>query len=214
MNQPGQTVVGVDVGGERKGFHAVSLSDNSFEVTQSLNPCDIAEWCVRRQARTIAVDAPCGWSSESRSRLCERELAIEEVKINCFATPTRDRASAHTKGFYGWVFNGEKLYAALRKAGFPLFCDELRSDRRCIETFPHAVFCALMGRVTAVKHKKRQRSDLLHKLGYDTAPLRNVDYVDAALCALAARSFQDEQVLKFGDYREGVIMLPMPKLAV
>ena len=85
-------VAGIDVGGARKGFHAVLLEGS--RVVDQLNTSDpeaLARWCLR--AERIAIDAPCGWALPGeRSRLCERQLAAQGVR--CFATPTREAALA------------------------------------------------------------------------------------------------------------------------
>ena len=83
-------VAGIDVGGARKGFHAVLLEGR--RVVDQLNTSDaeaLAGWCLR--AERIAIDAPCGWARPGeRSRLCERQLLAKGVR--CFATPTREVA--------------------------------------------------------------------------------------------------------------------------
>ena len=84
------TVVGIDVGGDRKGFHAVALRSGAFVATLAdRDPTVIARWCQQQNATVVAVDAPCGWSAGGSSRLAERSLAIGAHKIHCFATPTR-----------------------------------------------------------------------------------------------------------------------------
>lgn len=63
MNQPIQTVVGIDVGGEHKGFHAVALLGSIFvDKTTATDPAVIVAWCLAQKATVVSVDAPCGWS--------------------------------------------------------------------------------------------------------------------------------------------------------
>ena len=166
MGQPSYTVVGVDVGGERKGFHAIALRDGEFEGTTSTEPAAIVDWCLERNATIIAVDAPCGWSQSGASRLAERELKLAGKKIHCFSTPTRARALAHKKGFYNWVFNGEKLYERLTRH-YPLFDEKRRNEPVCFETFPHAIICALAREVVPAKPKAPVRRAVLKALGYE-----------------------------------------------
>jgi hypothetical protein len=85
-------------------------------------------------------------------------------KIHCFATPTRERAENHDKGFYDWVFNGENLYMQLRKH-YPLFDGSRRKGPGCFETFPHAVVCAMEGRLISAKSKAKVRRKTLQKRG-------------------------------------------------
>ena len=112
MNEVTTTVIGIDVGGERKGFHAVALQNGTFVATLAhTDPALIVSWCRQLKAMVVAVDAPCGWSAGGASRLAERSLAIGGNKISCFATPTRARANR--SNFYKWVFNGVRLYQQL-----------------------------------------------------------------------------------------------------
>ena len=135
-------VAGIDVGGARKGFHAVLLEGR--RVVDQLNTSDpeaLARWCLR--AERSAIDAPCGWALPGeRSRLCERQLLAKGV--HCFATPTREAALASRSNFYGWVLRGEALYQALQRFGVPIARDEQALARSCcFESFPHGITVAL-----------------------------------------------------------------------
>ena len=86
MNEVTTTVIGIDVGGERKGFHAVALQNGTFVAAlANSDPAVIVSWCRQLKAVVVAVDAPCGWSAGGASRLAERSLAIGGNKISCFA---------------------------------------------------------------------------------------------------------------------------------
>ena len=206
-NLPSQTVVGIDVGGKRKGFHAVALQYGVFEIRTSTNPAVIADWCLEQNATTIAVDAPCGWSQSGSSRLAERKLEVAGARIHCFSTPTRAHALAHCTGFYDWVLNGEKLYARLARR-YPLFDGKRLKGPLCFETFPHAIVCALAGKVVTAKPKATKRRNLLCKLGYDDSTLPNIDFIDAALCAVTAKEFLQGHTIHFGGRDEGFIVVP------
>jgi predicted nuclease with RNAse H fold len=199
-------VVGIDVGGKRKGFHAVALRGKTFGTQRSAGPREIVDWCLKWEAVVVAVDAPCDWSQSSSSRLAERELARKG--IHCFATPTRVRAVAHERGFYDWVFNGEKLYEHLKARGYPLFDGEVRKGPICFETFPHAIVCSLIGRVVPAKPKNSTRRKVLRNLGCDDSLLTNIDFVDAALCAVTAERFVNGLTVSFGTRDEGIIVVP------
>ena len=115
------TVAGIDVGGVSKGFHAVVLRNGCFVDPQTFtDPVAVMAWCLKHSAYIVAVDAPCAWSHEGSSRLAERELNVDGDVIQCFKTPTREHALMNASGFYGWVFNGERLYQALADH-YPLF---------------------------------------------------------------------------------------------
>ena len=76
------------------------------------------------------------------------------------------------------------------------------------ESFPHAVVCALAGRVVPTKPKATVRRAALRARGYDVTCLVNIDFVDAALCAVAAEAFLKGCVQCFGDEQEGFIVVP------
>ncbi len=204
-----KTVVGIDVGGRRKGFHAVALRGDLFlGKMAAADPAEIVTWCHDHKATVVAVDAPCGWSNTGSSRLAERELKVSGKQIYCFSTPTRQRAENHKKRFYDWVFNGEKLYQLLAP-NYPLFNGERWNGLACIETFPHAIVCALTSRVESAKPKGTVSRKALRERGFDLASLTNIDFVDAALCAVAANEFRKGNYHSFGNREEGFIVVPL-----
>jgi len=191
-----------------EGFHAVALRDGKFfDQITSCHPTEIADWCFAIDPAVIAVDAACNWSISGRSRQAERDLKIAGKKVHCFATPLRDLVDAKPDGFYQWVFNGESLYEKLTEK-YPLFNGMWSQKKTTIETFPHAVVCALKEKVVAAKPKLKNRKQVLREMGYDIRNLRNIDLVDAALCAVAARVFSKSEYDRFGDEKEGFIVVP------
>jgi len=188
-------VVGIDVGGRKKGFHAVALKEGEFFCKQaSTNANALADWCRSIRAQVVAVDAPCRWRTlDGRARLAELAMATEGIR--CYYAPTEEKARSHA--FYAWMLSGQELYSALAIAGCAV-----------IETFPHAVTCALSGKVVSAKDKRSIRRSLLRKLGFHIAELSNIDEVDAALCAFAAQSFAHEQFKTYGDPIGGFIIVP------
>ena len=199
------TVVGVDVGGEFKGFHAVALNDRSFEAFHSTSPEAVLEFTLRRKAAVVAIDAPCNWSRSGASREAERELARK--RISCFATPSEARV--RQGGFYQWMLNGESLYRTVEQH-YPLFSGNPEQPC-CIETFPHAVVCFLGngGHPVSARPKSKIRRAALEAKGFETACLRNIDFVDAALCAVTANYFLCQDFQKFGNPEEGFIVVPI-----
>jgi len=207
MSEVTTTVIGIDVGGERKGFHAVALHNETFVATLAHSvPAVIVSWCRQLKAVVVAVDAPCGWSAGGASRLAERNLAIGGNKISCFATPAR--ACANRSNFFKWVFNGARLYQQLVKH-YVLFDGSRRAGQACFETFPHAVVCALAGRMVAARPKRETRRNALRQRGYDVGSVTNVDFVDAGLCAITADAFVRGRVKLFGNKVEGFIVVPV-----
>ena len=200
--------MGVDVGGRTKGFHAVVIQHG--RVLSKTNDCDpegIATWCLGHNPRAVAVDAPCAWSQSGSSRAAERDLRLFGKKISCFSTPTRAKAKQNVSSFYGWVFNGESLYQQLEKS-HRIFTGMDADGTVCVETFPHAVACSLDGKIMPAKHKVRERRRVLANCGIDESALPNIDFVDAALCAVAADCFVRGCYQRFGAPGEGYIVLP------
>ena len=200
-------VAGVDVGGRRKGFHAVTLNSAGAISGRraSCDPEEIVAWCAELGARLVAVDAPCAWSSDGRSR--PAEAALKKVPVQCFSTPTREAALAHATDHFGWMLNGERLFQALAPS-FPLTFAAAVADPGSIETFPQAVACALAGAHVSAKRKRTVRRDLLRRQGLDLSLLTNIDFVDAALCALAARFVLLGNARSYGEPQTGLIWVP------
>ena len=203
-------VAGIDVGGARKGFHAVLLEGR--RVVDQLNTPDpetLARWSLR--AERIAIDAPCGWALPGeRSRLCERQLLAKGV--HCFATPTREAALASRSNFYGWVLRGEALYQALQRCGVPIARDAqaLAAGRCCFESFPHGVTIALSPQIEVkAALKLEQRSALLERFGVSLSGLSSIDWIDAAVCALAAQRIAQSAAAEiYGEPEGGLLVLP------
>ena len=206
---PLSTVVGIDVGGTRKGFHAVALRDGAYAgQLASHGVQELANWClVAMCASVIAIDAPCRWSSDGRARPCER--ALMHQGIFCFATPSREEAEQHPSGYFDWMRRGADLYEALEDSHPLLTSLPSTGQRCCFETFPHAITWHLRNGEAKARQKRPQRTALLAQAGITTAPLTSIDWIDAALCALAAhRVASGAACLAFGEPDTGLIVVP------
>ena len=201
-------VVGVDVGGARKGFHAVALRNGAYWGRFSSTKADrVATWCRRIGAELVGIDAPCKWSCTGRAR--EAERALMRMAIWCFSTPTREAAVKHRSNHFGWMLAGESLYAALSNTYRLLGTDGHDGQGKWMfETFPHAVVCSLRGRVVKAGPKRSVRTGVLHDQGIDTDRFTSIDYVDAALCALTARFVAEGSWCSHGNAAEGTIIVP------
>jgi predicted nuclease with RNAse H fold len=210
----GPTVVGIDVGGARKGFHAVALHAGAYAgQLATAEVQELAHWCrAVIGAQLIAIDAPCRWSSDGRARPCEREL--NAAGIRCFASPSRAAARSHPTNYYGWMLQGEALYreletshpllAALPPTGLPP-----SAAAACFETFPHAITWQLRGGQASAALKRSQRTQLLRRADIDPAPLSSIDHIDAALCALAAHHLASGRPCRaYGEAASGLIVVP------
>jgi predicted nuclease with RNAse H fold len=203
-----EVVIGIDVGGPTRGFHAVALKAGSY-LAKLCTPHmrQLVSWCHDSGARVIAIDAPCRWSATARARRAERELMAQGIW--CFSTPSFEIAKNHPSNYYGWMLHGAALYADLTSSDYSLF-DGTRSPARpvCFETFPHAIACTLQGEVVSAKRKRQVRRTLLQEREINTEPLTNIDWIDAALCALTAHHFLSGSVNTYGDVEEGFIVVP------
>jgi len=208
MTRSNNTVIGIDVGGARKGFHAVVMREGAICGTKTdCDPKAMVAWCRDQEASVVGVDAPCMWSVAGKSRAAERELNKEGM--HCFYTPTRDRAKGNP--FYSWMLNGERLFQALL-AHFSLYTGQRNAKPVCFETFPHAIVCSLSGSIVPAHPKTSVRRAVLRKRRLDISSLTNIDLVDAALCAVAAEAFRRDQFTAFGDANEGYVVVPKGKL--
>jgi predicted nuclease with RNAse H fold len=208
-------VVGIDVGGACKGFHAVALRDGAYaDQLASRDVQELANWCRETMcASVIAIDAPCRWSTDGRARPCERELMARGIR--CFASPTRQKAhTPHRTGYYGWMLQGEALYAALESGplqdAYPLVrALPIAGQRCCFETFPHAITWHLRGGRAQAAQKRAQRRELLLQAGLDPAPFTSIDWIDAALCALTAHVVATGwPCVSYGEPESGWIVVP------
>ena len=198
-------VVGVDVGGVKKGFHAVALCEGRFlQKFTTCYPPAVLTWCRTLQASVIGIDAPCKWSLTGRARPCER--ALSGSGLSSFSTPSMAIGRVHP--FYGWMVNGAELFRLLGPH-YRLFDGRSTAlSLVCFETFPHAVACVLAGRTLSAKQKRFDRRRLLSRAGIETDSLTNIDEVDAALCALTAQHFLAGTFKAYGDDAEGYIVVP------
>lgn len=211
INRTASVVVGIDVGGRSKGLHAVALEGGRYRAqfaTRSIE--DMVRWSTQEiRASVIAIDAPCAWSVDER-RGRPAELALMQQRIWCFSTPKEAAARRHTKNHYGWMLYGMELYAALRHTHPVRDPNAPGRDRYCFETFPHAITWHLQGGEANAKKKWKERRDLLHRLGIDRADLKNIDTVDAALCAYTAHlAATRAKLFTYGEPRTGLIIVPL-----
>jgi predicted nuclease with RNAse H fold len=203
------TVVGIDVGGARKGFQAVALKDGRYlGQKKTCAARELVAWCVHTiGAWVIAVDAPCRWSADGRARPAERELM--QRGIYCFSSTTRAKALEHRTNNFDWMLRGEELYQAL-EATHPLCRGLPHPGEHCsFETFPHAVTWHLRGGNARAKRKKIERSELLLIAGIQLPTPVGIDTIDAAICAMTAHLVATgAQSLCFGDAQTGYIVVP------
>jgi len=210
---PRITVVGIDVGGSRKGFHAVAFTGGAYAgQLATADAQEMAHWCRSVVgASVIAIDAPCRWSTDGRPRPCERELMGRGIR--CFASPTRQRAVEHPTNYFGWMLQGEALYQALEngapEVSYPLVRSLPHGGPGCFETFPHAITWHLRGGQAQAAHKRSQRRELLQQAGIDLSAITSIDLIDAALCAFTAHhAATGGECVPYGEPQTGLIVVP------
>lgn len=205
------TAVGIDVGGARKGFHAVAITGGDYSSHLATKDVEaLAHWCrATVRARVIAVDAPCRWSKDGRARPAECQLM--KKGIWCFSTPRRQMALAHPQGHFSWMLQGEALFQALEPTHN--LCRKLPladGTNNCFEAFPHAIAWHLSQRRATASRKREQREQILKRSGIDTHRLTNIDLVDAGLCALAAYLAATRAAcVSYGEPDTGLIIVPV-----
>lgn len=202
-------VVGIDVGGPTKGFHAVALAGGRYHATLATKDiAELAHWSVHAMGATvIAIDAPCAWSTDGRCRPAERRMM--EQGIYCFSTPTQATAEAHPRKHFHWMLGGMALFEALQRTHPVRDPRSPGRERFCIETFPHAITWHLQGGEANAKKKRPERRTLLNRLGIDPTALTNIDKVDAALCAYVAHRAATRAPLQaYGEVATGLIVVP------
>ncbi len=172
-------VIGIDVGGFKKGFHISVLTTESkiYALTHFKSVSDIIIYI--KQLQTLfkgnclgaAIDSPAQSLIKSEhTRLAERELVRLGYRV--LWTPRKKEYQQE------WMKNGEQLWGHLKK-NFP--------DLKIIETFPNA------------------NSDLLFHQNISLnislfmgKPIRYFykDFIDSVICALVAfKSLDNETIL-------------------
>lgn len=144
--------------------------------------------------RAVAIDSPPRWATPGRPRACERELTRRGISL--FTTP--DAAKGTASAFYAWMEVGFQMFTAA-DAYSPL------------ETFPHAIAVAIHGHLPR-ETKRASRLAALRSVGVEVAALRNIDQIDATLCAYTAWCWTRGQSVSVGDPEEGQITLPVTVL--
>ncbi|MGH9042816.1 MAG: DUF429 domain-containing protein [Acidimicrobiia bacterium] len=203
--------VGVDVS-ERRGLDVVAL-DRGRAVTgiprRGVPPEGLAALLDELGPVAVAIDSPPDWSRAGGSRQGERELAT--LGISCFRTPSDP--TLRRRPFYNWMRAGHAAFAAAERAGYRLYRGGPVAGC-ALEVFPHSSAVALAGSrpppgtIRRSGSKAAWRRSVLEDAGVDTAGLRTLDHLDAALAALTALLAWQGCAFTLGDPEEGLMVLP------
>ena len=161
-------IVGIDVGGSKKGFHCAAINFETnivIDLRRIQGVESVVPWIqsIDGECMTIAIDCPPKANRQSKTtRLAERELHQAEYRLQW----TREVGKTPDE----WMVNGENLWRSLKIAGLKVVS--------LIETFPTAASDRLFDSPTLIplkffagKEKRKQYKD----------------FVDACICAEVAR---------------------------
>jgi predicted nuclease with RNAse H fold len=169
-----RAVIGVDVGGRRKGFDLALLDDR--QVALLLGGLDreaVLQLVSMHRPALVAVDSPRSCAPEGHStRECERELNTSVCGIRW--TPDKKRVDADP--YFAWIVEGLALHAALAVADVPV-----------IEVFPTASWTRWHGPRGPLTRAEWTRQGLA-RLCLTRVPERtNQDQRDAIAAAMTAQ---------------------------
>jgi predicted nuclease with RNAse H fold len=199
--------LGVDVSVVR-GLDLVLVDENLglIERVANVRVAEFAEIVRRQRPNVVAIDSPPTWALAGKSRLAERHLL--RLGIGIYSAPT----DPGQHRFYDWMRVGFEVFASIF-ATHPLYREGTNVANTAIEVFPHASAVAIAGSLPpAGSTKVRWRRELLRSIGVDSAQLRSVHQVDAALAAVTGMAALRGEFVAVGDPAEGVIVLPTPVL--
>jgi predicted nuclease with RNAse H fold len=178
---------GVDVGGNRKGFHLAVVDHRRLVAgpTHAASPAAAVTWLSEHRPALVAVDSPISPAPDGRThRACERQLRREVCGIRW--TPDTRSLEANP-GYYGWILHGFELYQVLRAHGLQV-----------IECFPTASWTRWAG-ARGGQARSRWTRTALPSLGLSGMPARtNQDERDAIAAAVTARAHALGRTQRYG----------------
>lgn len=192
------TVVGIDVGGEKKGFHGCAIEGREVVAgpLRLRTVAAAAEWVRGLRPTTVALDSPCEPAADGDSSRAD-ERTFNAAKI-CHIRWTPERRKLRG-AYYAWIVHGLGLYEALA-AEVP--------DAAAIEVFPTASWTEWIGRregrrraawtsagIERVGRSELDLADLDRKIG---KPRLNQDDRDAVAAALTARWHEEGRTSAYG----------------
>jgi predicted nuclease with RNAse H fold len=178
------TVVGIDVGGRKKGFHGCALDGAKIVGGPTRLTCveRAAEFVAEFKPTVVALDSPReGAPKGKRSRPDEREFAKAHI---CGIRWTPERAALAGNPYYEWIEHGLELYEALTDSV---------PENVLVETFPTAAWTIWVGPRGKQRRAAWSRA-ALDSLGLEGLPPRrlNQDDRDAVAAALVARLHEED----------------------
>lgn len=169
--------LGVDVGGQRKGFDLALIDDHRLLALEGgLDLEAVLQRVDRYRPSLIAIDSPRCCAPDGRTA---RESELQLAKAVCGIRWTPDELQIKRNPYYAWIAQGLALYEALATR-----------HAEVLEVFPTASWTRWFG-----PRGKRSRADWsrdgLARLGVEQLPAStNQDQRDAIAAAMTARQHQ------------------------
>jgi predicted nuclease with RNAse H fold len=188
--------VGVDVGGQRKGFDAAVIDDRGvLELRGGLTCQQVVELVTAHSPAVVAIDSPRTCAPDGQTcRDDERQLA----RSICGIRWTPDCRHVRDSPYYAWILEGRALFDALSRAG----------AEAVIEVFPTASWTRWCGKRGSRSRATWTRQGLT-ALGLEGIPVRtNQDQRDAIAAAMTARQHSAGMTEAIGD-----IVVPLAPLS-
>jgi predicted nuclease with RNAse H fold len=188
--------VGVDVGGQRKGFDAAVIDDRGvLELRGRLSCRQAVDLVTAHSPAVVAIDSPHTFAPDGQTcRDDERQLA----RSICGIRWTPDRQHVHASPYYAWILEGVALFDALSGCG----------AEAVIEVFPTASWTRWCGKRGSRSRATWTRQGL-SALDLEGIPVRtNQDQRDAIAAAMTARQHSAGMTEAIGD-----IVVPLPPLS-
>jgi predicted nuclease with RNAse H fold len=184
--------LGIDVGGERKGFDAALIDEHRvLAMDHKLTRVAVMELVEAARPVLVGIDGPCCWAPEGETARVGERLLNRAV---CGIRWTPDEHEGSRNDYYAWIRGGLALFDALRSAGV-----------EAIEVFPTASWTRWHGPRGSLTRALWSRSALA-SLDLECVPARtNQDQRDAIAAAVTARQHTFGRTDAYGE-----ILVPKP----
>ena len=220
-------ILGVDVSLGR-GLDVVLLEDEVVKESWSrMGPSALTELLWTHRPDAVAIDAPPAVGlgllrdEAERARLpvpppTGKQLArrIAEFELSRRGIGSHQTHYEEAK-LFSWMTAGFETFKAAREAGYPSYLGKGKARRTALEVFPYASYVSMAGCLSPGRPwRLAWRRAVLAEAGLTGLPEDAwIDLLDAACAAFTGERFLQGEGCFVGDSREGVIVLPVHRLA-
>lgn len=179
--------LGVDVGGERKGFDTALIDADLrlVDLRARMDVSSVVQLIRKHKPEVVAIDSP-KVAAPDGAHLRECELVLNASVCGIRWTP--DTKTLSSSPYYAWIRCGLRLYDAVR----PI------AGTQVVEVFPTASWTRWFG--DRAESRARWTRQGLAQLPLSGVPLRtNQDQRDAIAAALTAWQLAHRQCEYFGE---------------